>query len=67
MFSNEQNTPTTIRLFNSQGENVKILLDQNVESGNHMIQLNRQKLSAGIYFLEIKMNGESSTLKIIIQ
>jgi len=66
-FSLEQNSYITMELLDLSGRKMKTLLDENTEAGNNTVQLNREQLSAGIYFLRVKMNGESSVMKIVVQ
>ncbi|HYV95474.1 MAG TPA: T9SS type A sorting domain-containing protein [Chitinophagales bacterium] len=66
-FSLDKNTPITIGIFDLAGRKMKALLDENAEAGDHQIQLNREHLSAGIYFLKVKMNQETFRIKILIE
>src|SRR5205085_7393383 len=66
-FSLEQDSYITVELLDVSGKKMKTLLDANTQAGNHQLQLNRDQLSAGIYFLQVKMNGESEVMKIVVQ
>jgi len=46
---------------------MQTLIDANTQAGTHQLQLNREQLTAGIYFLQVKMNDETSIMKIVIQ
>ena len=63
----EQDSYITMELLDLSGRKLKTLLDANTKAGTHQLQLNRDQLSAGIYFLQVKMNGEISVMKIVIQ
>ncbi|MCY7408755.1 MAG: T9SS type A sorting domain-containing protein, partial [Chitinophagales bacterium] len=63
----QENSLVNIELLDLAGRKIKTLLNENLEAGDHNLKLNREQLSAGIYFLRIKMNNESSIIKIIIQ
>jgi len=62
-----KHSSTTLDLLESSGRKIKTLLDANTEAGTHELQLNREQLSAGIYFLQVKMNDETLVMKIVIQ
>ncbi len=66
-FSSQQDSHTTIALYDLAGRKLKTLLDENVTAGNHEVQLNRDQLGAGVYFLSATINGSTSTSKLIIQ
>ena len=66
-FSLLGNSYISMKLLDLAGRKMKTLLEENLEAGDHIVQLNRDQLTAGIYFLKVKMNDESSVLKIIIQ
>jgi serine protease AprX len=66
-FSLEQDSWITMELLDLSGRKMKTLLDANTQAGNHHLQLNRGQLSAGIYFLQIKMNRETAIMKVVIQ
>ncbi len=55
------------QLYDLAGRKIKTLLDENVTAGNHEVQLNRGQLGAGVYFLQLKMNGEVMTKKVVIE
>ncbi|MEO5674731.1 MAG: T9SS type A sorting domain-containing protein [Chitinophagales bacterium] len=62
-----QNAHITIELYDLEARKIQTLLDQDTEAGNHLVELDRETLSAGIYFLKIMMDDRSSTMKIMIQ
>ncbi|HYV90967.1 MAG TPA: T9SS type A sorting domain-containing protein [Chitinophagales bacterium] len=62
-----ENAFATIELFDLTGRKFKTLLDENVAAGDHKLYLNGDQLSSGLYFLQLKMNGEVVTKKIIIE
>ena len=49
------------------GRKIKTVVDENLEEGDHILQLNREHLDAGIYFLRVKINSETSIMKVVIQ
>jgi hypothetical protein len=66
-FSSQQDSHTTIALFDLAGRKLQTLLNENVAAGNHEVQLNRQSLAAGIYFLQLTINGEVVTKKLVVE
>ena len=66
-FSSRENAHTSIELYDFEGKKIKMLLDKNLQAGKHEVQWSRAQLSAGIYFLKVKMNEETSAVKIIIE
>ncbi len=63
----QTNCYVTIELFELGGRKIKTLFSENLVAGQHHEPLNREQLPSGIYFLKIKMNSESSIMKILIQ
>ena len=49
------------------GRKIKTLFNKNFAAGNHEVQLNRDQLSGGIFFLRMKLNGQVTTEKLVIQ
>ncbi|MCY7409729.1 MAG: fibronectin type III domain-containing protein [Chitinophagales bacterium] len=66
-FSIEQTASVSIGLVDITGRKLQTVLDETLEAGKHQLQLNRNQLAAGIYFLKVQMNGEDSILKIAVQ
>jgi hypothetical protein len=73
-FSLEENSHTTIILFDLAGRKItcpdfigETLLNENLSEGDHQLTFNRESLAAGIYFLQVKMNGEVMTRKVVIE
>ncbi len=66
-FDLSKDSHTVIELFDLAGKKMKTLFDAPAEAGEHLLPLNREQLAAGIYFLQIKMNQESTVLKVAIQ
>ncbi|MCY7409508.1 MAG: T9SS type A sorting domain-containing protein, partial [Chitinophagales bacterium] len=66
-FSLEENSYINIELIDLTGRKVKTLVNGVLEEGNHQIDLNREQLNAGVYFLTVKMNNETTTMKIHVE
>lgn len=52
-------------LLNAVGE--VVLMNHNVEINNHSIKINTSNLSNGIYFVKLRVDGKSTTLRLTIQ
>jgi N-acetylneuraminic acid mutarotase len=66
-FSVQEDAAATIELFELAGRKVETLLDDYAEAGDHVIMLNAVSLGKGIYLLKMKMNDQTSVMKIVIQ
>jgi hypothetical protein len=61
-------TEMTIRLYNARGQLVQQLLPfVQQKMGIHQLQLQRQDLTTGIYFIQLQTNTETVTRKVLIQ
>jgi Secretion system C-terminal sorting domain len=65
-FSLLASSNTTIKMFDISGRLVKIILNENLISGNHKIQINTDDMQNGIYFCTISGSGFSETKKFIV-
>jgi hypothetical protein len=52
-FSIPQSSNVTLRIFNTLGQEVSILINQNMESGVHTINFDASELNSGIYFYRL--------------
>jgi N-acetylneuraminic acid mutarotase len=66
-FSMQEDAAVTIELFNLSGRKVETLLDEYAKAGDHVILLNAWALRRGICLLRMKMNDQTSVMKIVIQ
>jgi hypothetical protein len=66
-FSLQQSSRVQIELYDVAGRKLQTVLDENVAEGNHEVNLNREQLSTGIYFLQLKMNDEVVMKKVVIE
>ena len=60
------NQNVIIDVFNMIGEKVKSINNGNLTAGSHTIELDRSKLSNGIYFISMKAGNNIYTEKIMI-
>lgn len=67
-FSLAGDSRVQIQLVDVTGRTIQSVIDENLSSGNHKVILNRDQLSAGIYFLQLKMNDrEVMTKKVVVE
>jgi N-acetylglucosamine-6-sulfatase len=67
--SNESaiNSFVKLELFSVAGRKIATLLEGNISSGEHRIELNRNQLPAGIYLLQLRVNGEVVVRKVVME
>jgi hypothetical protein len=56
-----------LKLFSLEGREVMTIADENFSEGTHQLTINRQSLSAGIYFLQLKTSSSTITKKVVIE
>ncbi|MBX7141745.1 MAG: T9SS type A sorting domain-containing protein [Chitinophagales bacterium] len=62
----QQDSYISVELFDLAGtRRLEILVDEYLQAGDYSIPLNREQLAAGVYFLKIEMNEESSIMKVV--
>ncbi|MDQ3019533.1 MAG: SBBP repeat-containing protein [Bacteroidota bacterium] len=61
-----QNGLTSLRVFNSLGNEVSALVNEKQTAGTYEIEFNADKLPSGIYFYELNVNDYSETRKMIL-
>ncbi|MFI5135598.1 MAG: T9SS type A sorting domain-containing protein, partial [Chitinophagales bacterium] len=66
-FSLLENSHAVIEVYDLSGKTISTVLDQNLDAGDHSVQLNRNQLSDGIYLVQLKMNDQISAMKIVLQ
>ena len=66
-FSCKEDSRVSITLYDLAGRGIETPLDKTMTAGNHEVNFNRGKLNAGIYFLQLKLNDEVVTKKLVIE
>ncbi len=61
-----ENTPVSLKIFNSLGQEVSTLLDQIVPAGNHEVQFDASGLSSGIYFYTLRTGDFVDSKKMLL-
>ena len=62
----EEDTEVTLQVFNTLGERVALLVNENQTSGNHEINFSARDLTPGFYYAALSANGVNQTLKLVI-
>lgn len=65
-FTLDENSHTLIKVYNLLGEEVAILVDQNLNAGSHTIQFNGSDLESGVYFYNIITGDNQDTKKMML-
>jgi hypothetical protein len=63
---NDQSS-VVIKILDLNGRTLKVIADDFFSEGNHELTFNRESLSAGIYFLEVKTNEGVMIKKVVIE
>jgi hypothetical protein len=58
--------PVTLKLYNSSGIEIKILVNEDQSKGNHDLIFNQDGLEAGIYYYRLQSEFETGTNRFII-
>jgi hypothetical protein len=61
-----ENTMVDIKILNNIGQEVAKIVAQKMQEGNHIITFDSSKLSAGVYYVQMKTNNKSVTSKFFI-
>ena len=62
----QENTLTSLKIYNSLGQEVGTLLNQVIPAGNHEVQFNASALSSGVYFYVLKAGNFIDSRKMIL-
>jgi len=57
---------TTLKIFNSLGEEVAVLLDKELTTGSYEIEWNAVGLPSGVYFYQLRTDGLVKTKKMLL-
>lgn len=66
-FSLQKNSEVNIELLDLSGIKSKTLFNENLDAGNHQLELNCAQLPAGIYLLKVKVNNEPWVEKVVVK
>ncbi|MCU0415262.1 MAG: T9SS type A sorting domain-containing protein [Ignavibacteriaceae bacterium] len=65
-FSIPQSTNVTLKIFNTLGQEVSTLINQNMESGVHTINFDASQMNSGIYFYRLDAGQFSEVRKMTL-
>ena len=65
-FSIPQSSNVTLKIFNTLGQELITLIDQNMESGTHSINFDASKLNSGVYFYRLDAGSFSEVKKMTL-
>ena len=65
-FSTETDSHLSLRIYDTTGKLVEILVNEKISSGNHTVRWNADKFASGIYFIKLENLGNIQTQKIIL-
>ncbi|MEO5675038.1 MAG: T9SS type A sorting domain-containing protein [Chitinophagales bacterium] len=66
-FSLEEKAQTTVSILDLTGRKIKTLIDENLAAGDYRKLVNCESIGAGVYLLNVKVNGETFSKKISIE
>ena len=66
VYSIKENTAIELSVIDMLGQQIAMIDKGNKTGGNHTIQWNAENIAPGIYLLQLKVNDELSTKKLII-
>lgn len=56
----------TVTVYNILGQEVKVLLNGELEAGKHSVEFDATGYSTGVYFLNVKGEGNNKTIKMVL-
>jgi spore coat protein A len=62
----KENTLTSLKIYNTLGEEVGTLLNQVVPAGNHEVQFDASQLSSGVYFYVLRSGNFVDSRKMVL-
>ncbi|MBN2017237.1 MAG: T9SS type A sorting domain-containing protein [Candidatus Cloacimonetes bacterium] len=65
-YSLKSASPISFEIYNLKGQLIEIILDENIQAGDHTLEWNCQNVPAGVYFLKMKAGGEESIIKLVL-
>lgn len=60
------NTFTTLKIYNSLGEEIHVLVNRVLSAGNHTVQFNAEGLPNGVYIYELSAGSYNESMKMIL-
>jgi len=66
-FSLAESSHTVIELYDLSGKKISTVLDQDLDAGDHRVELNRNQLGNGIYLVQLRTDDQISTMKVVLE
>lgn len=65
-FSLESSEQVSLKVFNTSGQEIAVLIDGEMNTGNHTIEFDASNLTSGLYFYTLSVDGINSTKKMLL-
>ncbi|HSR18139.1 MAG TPA: T9SS type A sorting domain-containing protein, partial [Ignavibacteriaceae bacterium] len=65
-FSVINNEHVSLKIYNSIGQEIAVLVNDILPSGNYSIKWNAENISSGVYFYTLRTDNFRSTKKLIL-
>ncbi|MCX8057468.1 MAG: T9SS type A sorting domain-containing protein [Ignavibacteria bacterium] len=66
-FTLSENGKTTLKIFNSLGQEIKTLIDAELEAGKlYNVNFNAEELPSGVYYAQLKQSKNSKVIKMVL-
>ena len=65
-FSIPENSFVTVKVYNTLGQEIRTLVNSNLNRGNHSVVFNATNFSSGVYFYRVEAGNFSSIKKMIL-
>jgi len=65
-FDIPQNAHVSIKIYNTLGQDVKTLVDQDMEAGNHKVEFTASGLASGVYFYQLRADSNSNQNQLYV-
>jgi len=66
MFRLEKSEMTTLKIYNSIGQEVAMLVNKQLEAGSHSFEFNAANLPSGVYFYNLNRGGKTEIHKMML-
>ena len=65
-FTLPRSNHTTLKIFNTLGEEIALLIDKKLAAGKHEVQWNAEGLPSGVYFYRLQSEGFVETRRLVL-
>ncbi|MHB1277147.1 MAG: T9SS type A sorting domain-containing protein [Bacteroidia bacterium] len=60
-------TQSRLAILDARGKEVRLVMNEYVSAGNQTVEISRDGLAAGLYFVKLEQNGMAQTLKVVFE